>query len=78
MVKSLMILWMFGWLFEYDGDVDLGNATTNEVTQVTWMNWKQINELKVSTAANLSAEELGGNIFKNYRENVTSLVWGSF
>lgn len=72
-----------------------------------------INELKVSTAANLSAEEICGNlfvefvkknsrqffewdmeekdflrnytfktyersIFKNYRENVTSLAWGSF
>ena len=26
------------WLFEYDGEVDLGNATTDEVAQVAWMN----------------------------------------
>lgn len=25
------------WLLEYDGEVDLSNATTDEVTQVTWM-----------------------------------------
>ena len=25
-------------LFEYDGEVDLGNATTDEVAQVAWMN----------------------------------------
>ena len=33
------------WLFEYDGKVDLGNATTDEVAQVTWMNREQIEEL---------------------------------
>ena len=33
------------WLFEYDGEVDLGNATTDEVAQVTWMNREQIEEL---------------------------------
>lgn len=33
------------WLFEYDGEVDLGNATTDEVAQVTWMNREQIKEL---------------------------------
>ena len=33
------------WLFEYDGEVDLGNATTDEVAQVAWMNREQINEL---------------------------------
>ena len=33
------------WLFEYDGEVDLSNATTDEVAQVTWMNRKQIKEL---------------------------------
>lgn len=33
------------WLFEYDGEVDLGNATTDEVTQVAWMNREQIKEL---------------------------------
>ena len=26
------------WLFEYDGEVDLGNDTTDEVEQVAWMN----------------------------------------
>ncbi len=33
------------WLFEYDGDVDLSNATTDEVAQVKWMNREQIQEL---------------------------------
>ena len=28
-----------------DGEVDLGNATTDEVTQVAWMNREQIKEL---------------------------------
>lgn len=29
----------------HDGEVDLGNATTDEVTQVAWMNREQIKEL---------------------------------
>ena len=33
------------WLFDYDGEVDLGNATTDEVSQVAWMNREQIKEL---------------------------------
>ena len=33
------------WLFEYDGEVDLGNATMDEVAQVAWMNREQIKEL---------------------------------
>ena len=33
------------WLFDYDGEVDLGNATTDEVAQVAWMNGEQIKEL---------------------------------
>lgn len=33
------------WLFEYNGEVDLGSATTDEVAQVTWMNREQIKEL---------------------------------
>lgn len=33
------------WQFEYDGEVDLGNATTDEVAQVAWMNREQIKEL---------------------------------
>ena len=33
------------WLFEYDGEVDLGNATTDEVAQAAWMNREQIKEL---------------------------------
>ena len=34
------------WLFDYDGDVDLGNATTDEVAQVKWMTRREIEELK--------------------------------
>lgn len=33
------------WRFEYDGEVDLSNATTDEVVQVAWMNREQIKEL---------------------------------
>ena len=33
------------WLFEYDGEVDLSNATTDEVAQVAWMYRSQIKEL---------------------------------
>ena len=33
------------WLFEYDGEVNLSNATTNEVVQVAWMNRSQIKDL---------------------------------
>ena len=33
------------WLFKYDGEVDLSNATTDEVAQVAWMNRSQIKEL---------------------------------
>ena len=33
------------WLFDYDGEVNLGNATTDEVAQVAWMNRSQIKEL---------------------------------
>ena len=33
------------WLFEHDGEVDLSNATTDEVAQVDWMNREQIKEL---------------------------------
>mgnify|MGYP000659408774 CR=1 FL=1 len=33
------------WLFEYDGEVDLSNATTDEVAQVAWMHREQIKEL---------------------------------
>ncbi len=35
------------WLFEYDGEVDLGNATTDEVAQVAWTNREQIKEFHV-------------------------------
>lgn len=30
------------WLFEYNGEVDLNNATTNEVCEVMWMNYEEI------------------------------------
>lgn len=33
------------WLFEYNGEVNLKNATTDEVAQVMWMNTGQIQEL---------------------------------
>ena len=33
------------WLFKYDGEVDLSNATTDEVAQVAWMGRSQIKEL---------------------------------
>lgn len=33
------------WLFEYDGEVDLGNATTDEVAQAAWMSRNQMKEL---------------------------------
>lgn len=33
------------WLFDYDGEVDLSNATTDEVAQVRWMNREQIEDL---------------------------------
>lgn len=33
------------WLFEYDGPVDLGQATTKEVAQTIWMTKEQIREL---------------------------------
>ena len=33
------------WLFKYDGEVDLGNATKDEVIQVTGMKREQIKEL---------------------------------
>lgn len=33
------------WLFEYNGDVNLSNATTDEVEQITWMSRGQIKEL---------------------------------
>lgn len=36
---------MDAWVFKYDGEVDLGNATTDEVAQVAWMNSEQIKEL---------------------------------
>lgn len=33
------------WLFEYDGEVDLGNSTTDEVAQVAWVDRGRIKEL---------------------------------
>lgn len=33
------------WLFDYDGEVNLSNATTDEVAQVAWMDWEQIRDL---------------------------------
>lgn len=36
------------WLFEYDGEVDLNNATTNEVCEVMWMKYDDIKNSLVS------------------------------
>ena len=33
------------WLFQYDGEVSLDNATTDEVVQIKWMTVPQIREL---------------------------------
>lgn len=33
------------WLFDYDGEVDLQNATTDEVAQSHWMTREEINAL---------------------------------
>lgn len=33
------------WLWQYDGLVDLANATTQEVAQTRWMNREQIHQL---------------------------------
>lgn len=33
------------WLFEYNGEVDLSNATTDEAAQIAWLNRSQIKEL---------------------------------
>ena len=33
------------WLFQYDGEVSLDNATTDEVAQIKWMTVPQIREL---------------------------------
>lgn len=33
------------WLWEYDGEADLGNATTDEVAQVKWMTVEEIQAL---------------------------------
>ena len=96
----------FWWVIIFNKSPHLTMAEQSKVDHL-------INELKVSTATNLSAEEICGNlfvefvknnsrqffewdmeekdflrnytfktyersIFKNYRENVTSLAWGSF
>ena len=36
------------WLFEYDGEVDLSRATTDEVAQVKWMTVDEIRTLNES------------------------------
>ena len=36
------------WLFEYDGEVDLSKATTNEVCEVMWMKYDDIKNALVS------------------------------
>ncbi len=35
------------YLYDYDGEVDLGNATTDEVEQILWMTKEEIKELFV-------------------------------
>ena len=34
------------WLFEYDGEVELSKATTDEVAQVKWLTREQIKNLQ--------------------------------
>ena len=34
------------WMFTYDGDVSLDDATTDEVTQAQWMNREEIDSLR--------------------------------
>ena len=36
------------WLFEFDGIVNLKNATTDEVEKVKWMNKEKINKLLIT------------------------------
>ena len=36
---------MEAWLFQYNGEVDLSKATTNEVCEYKWMNIDEIKEL---------------------------------
>ena len=36
------------WMFEYDGEVDLSKATTNEVCEVKWMKYDDIKNCLVS------------------------------
>lgn len=33
------------WLFQYDGDVSLSNATTDEVVQTKWLSYNEIEQL---------------------------------
>ena len=33
------------WLFDYDGEIDLSKATTNEVKKVQWMTKEEIKKL---------------------------------
>ena len=33
------------WLFHYDGDVDINNATTDEVAQSKWMRKEEIKKM---------------------------------
>ena len=39
---------MDAWLFEYNGEVDLSKATTNEVCEVMWMSYDEIKNCLVS------------------------------
>ena len=36
------------WLFRYDGEVELANATTDEVAEVRWMTREEIMEIYAS------------------------------
>lgn len=56
------------WLFLYDGEVDLANATTDEVADMRWMTVEEIRtlyesgELVHTLGYFFEDEELGGNI----------------
>lgn len=46
------------WSFRYDGEVDLKNATTDEVAQVKWMNREEIAKLRLENQLVKSIKDL--------------------
>lgn len=46
------------WLFQYDGEVPLENATTDEVEQIRWMDRAEIEELRQENRLVYSIKDL--------------------